>query len=313
MTLPHGRRGNPEALASPSEKSAFTTLVYQLNWVGKETRPEVAGSSSLLASKVKEPAIKDVTEAKAAANLFRSSAAQKIVIWPIPPEDLRFSVVSDSAGAGSADGERAQGAWLVLSSERGLADGDLSRVSPMAWRSSRLRRVVSSTLAGETLALCQGVAEMEWLQAIWQDVAFNRAVRDGCENQVLDFSVILREAGPLGSVAVVDAKSVFDTLVKSTAGSKQDRRTSIDLALLRDRFAKEGISIRWVPHPLMPSDMMTKSDVRKGNAALSTLLRSGKWKLLDEKAEAQERHSGMVKPVRSQAASRRELLAAGLA
>ena len=267
----------------------------------------------MLASKVKEPVIKDVAEANAAAHLLRSSAAQKIVIWPIPPKDLRFSVVSDSAGPGSADAEQAQGVWLVFSSERDLVDGDLSRVSPMAWRSSRLRRVVSSTLAGETLALCQGVAEMEWLQAIWQDVVFNRAVRDGWEDQVLDFSVILREAGPLGSVAVVDAKSVFDTLVKSTAGSKQDRRTSIDLALLRDRFAKEGISIRWVPHPLMPSDMMTKSDVRKGNAALSTLLRSGKWKLLDEKTETQERQGGKVKPGRSQAASRRELSAAGLA
>ena len=110
VTLPRGRRGDPEALASPSEKSAFTTLVYQLNWVGKETRPEVAGSASLLASKVKEPTFKDVAEANAAANLLRSSAAKKIAVRPILPENLLFSVVSDSAGASSANGERAQGA-----------------------------------------------------------------------------------------------------------------------------------------------------------------------------------------------------------
>ena len=46
----------------------------------------------------------------------------------------------------------------------------------IAWRSSRLRRVVASTLAGETLALTQGVAELEWVQALFRDIVFSDVV-----------------------------------------------------------------------------------------------------------------------------------------
>ena len=106
---------------------------------------------------------------------------------------------------------------------------------------------------------------------------------------------------------MVEAKSVFDTLLSQTAGSKQDRRTSVDLALLRPSFNGSGTTIRWIPHPRMPVDIMTKSDVAKGNAALSELLRSGKWRLLDEENEIPERQSGKPKPGRSKGASRREL------
>ena len=52
---------------------------------------------------------------------------------------------------------------------------------------------------------------------------------------------------------------------------------------------------------------MTKSDAAKGNAAMTSLLRSGRWRLLDEQDEVEERRAGKVKPGRSKAASWREL------
>ena len=71
---------------------------------------------------------------------------------------------------------------------------------------------------------------------------------------------------------MVDAKSVFDTLLKQTADSKQDRRTAVDVALLWQSFENTGTEIRWVTHPRMPADIMTKSDVSKGNDALGDVL-----------------------------------------
>ena len=57
----------------------------------------------------------------------------------------------------------------------------------------------------------------------------------------------------------------------------------------------------------MPVDIMTKSDVAKGNAAMTSLLRSGRWRLLDEHDEVQERKAGKTKPGRSKSASLRDL------
>ena len=63
----------------------FTTLVYQLSWVGKESRPEVSGVASLLSSYVHHPTIAHIMEANRAAQLLRASAGQKLIIWSLDP------------------------------------------------------------------------------------------------------------------------------------------------------------------------------------------------------------------------------------
>ena len=200
---------------------------------------------------------------------------------------------------------------MVMATEKDLAAGISAKVSVLAWRSSRLRRVVASTLAGETLALTQGVAELEWVQALFRDIVFNDVVAPNWDLRVQRYAVVLPRdselAGNQDAVAVVDAKSVFDSLMKQTAGSKQDRRTSVDLSLLRQSFGVSGTVIRWIPHPRMPVDIMTKSDVAKGNAAMTSLLKSGRWRLLDEHDEVEERKAGKAKPGRSKSASLKEL------
>ena len=65
--------------------------------------------------------------------------------------------------------------------------------------------------------------------------------------------------------------------------------------------------IRWIPRPRMPVDIMTKSDVARGNEALGEMLRTGRWRLLHEATEIRERREGKAKPGRSRAASRKEL------
>eukprot|EP00972_Heterocapsa_arctica_P013268 1949305-Heterocapsa_arctica.AAC.1 len=60
-----------------------------------------------------------------------------------------------------------------MAADKSLLDGHSARVSPVSWRSTRVKRVVSSTLAGETLALSACLAEMEWLQMLFRDVFFH--------------------------------------------------------------------------------------------------------------------------------------------
>ncbi|CAK0874751.1 unnamed protein product, partial [Prorocentrum cordatum] len=92
-----------------------------------------------------------------------------------------------------------------------------------------------------------------------------------------------------GNLSVVDAMGIYDTLSKLTAGSKSDRRAAIDLAVVRTSMEKIGSAIRWMPHPLMPVDCMTKSDLAKTNAAQLTMLKSGMLRLSAEESAIQER------------------------
>ena len=109
--------------------------------------------------------------------------------------------------------------------------------------------------------------------------------------------------------AAVDAKSVFDTLTRNTAGSpKQDKRTTIELSIIKESLRHSGSKVRWVPHWGMPSDQLTKADIFKANAALEQFMRTEIFRLLPEAAELKARRA-LPKPGRSKRASTRELAA----
>ena len=121
----------------------------------------------------------------------------------------------------------------------------------------------------------------------------------------LPFQVVLRSNCTLSTRLPhehsIDAKSVFDALIKECAGNRQDRRTAVDLAIVRETLKAQGSHIRWIPHPLMPADSMTKADPSAGNDALRHLLRTGKL-VWDEETIRRSARLGRTKAV-----SRRQL------
>ena len=121
----------------------------------------------------------------------------------------------------------------------------------------------------------------------------------------LPFQVVLRSNCTLSKRLPhdhsIDAKSVLDALIKGCAGSRQDRSTAVDLAIVRETLKAQGSHIRWIPHPLMPADSMTKADPFAGNDALRHLLRTGKL-VWDEETIRQSARLGRTKAV-----SRRQL------
>ena len=99
----------------------------------------------------------------------------------------------------------------------------------------------------------------------------------------------------------------------------REKAAAIDLGLGLDLATRIGNAvdqvfhhheneIRWIPHPKMPSDPMTKADVAKSNDALTHLLKSGTISLIDEEAEMLHRKNGNREKGRSKTASKRALL-----
>ena len=106
---------------------------------------------------------------------------------------------------------------------------------------------------------------------------------------------------------MVDAKRLFDLVSKVSGGSRNDRRSSVDVSIVRQSLEKTGSVIRWVPHQLMPADAMTKSDVSKASFALSHFLRTGGLSLVLEGDEVRKRLSQKGGLGRSKRASQRRL------
>ena len=79
--LARRRRSDYAAPASQSETRSFATLMYQLNWVGKEARPEVVGVGSLLASHVANPTIAHILVANWAVALLLGTGSHYLFIF----------------------------------------------------------------------------------------------------------------------------------------------------------------------------------------------------------------------------------------
>ena len=91
------------------------------------------------------------------------------------------------------------------------------------------------------------------------------------------------------ALRVIDAKSVYDSVIRNGSFLKQDRRTAIDLAMARETLQHVQATIRWCPHTTMLAHVLTKAEVNKGNDAMLSVLRNGTYRLAPGAQEMQLR------------------------
>ena len=107
---------------------------------------------------------------------------------------------------------------------------------PIFWQSRKLKRVVKSTLAAETLALVEGAEVSFYIASILKEVTKTKEMPINC---------------------FVDNKSLVDAL--SSSKQVEDRRLRIDIAVLDDMLGKKEINcVKWVDTCNQLADCLTK-------------------------------------------------------
>ena len=319
IDLPRGRRSQKGSLLLGPEIESLRSMLYRISWVAHQTRPEAAGMVSILSSRLQNATVEDAILLNKMVGHLRSTAKQGIRLHPYDPEKTTFIGVSDAGGVdGSTRGtgedgmieDPVQGSWLVLGSDRIPTHDEQLKVSVLSWRSTKLRRRVTSTLASETLAFSQCMGEIEWMQVLYRDMVFGDVNPELWRNIVQPFACLLRNgsemAGRQDQCGVTDAKSLYDALVKQHPASRQDRRTALELAAIIDSMHRAGSLVRWTTHQRMIADTLTKADITKGNGALLHLLKTGVLKIDDEQKELRRRGEAGGR-LRSRAATTRLL------
>lgn len=78
---------------------------------------------------------------------------------------LKMIVFSDASFANLSDGgRRAEGGHLIL------LMGENGKFSPLSWQSKRVKRIVRSTLASETLAMSDGIDNTIFLSTLFSEL-----------------------------------------------------------------------------------------------------------------------------------------------
>ena len=115
----------------------------------------------------------------------------------------------------------------------------------MSWSSNRTKRVVRSTLAGESLAADNAADNALYTASFLSEVFHQKRAVDGH----IEIPIYV----------ATDCRSLYDAFQK-VQPKISEKRTLIDLLSLKETIAKDGI--RWVPTHLQLSDCMTKVDAR---------------------------------------------------
>ena len=247
-----------------------TTLVRgaggSLLWVGREARPDVAASCAMTMAWGKGgPTVQNIKFCNKVIQELRSTSEAYLRIIPIPLEDGIWLVFSD-ASLGN-DGEKSQGGFLVAFCDRCILDGKIGRLSINSWKSHRLRRAVKASLGSEALALDDGLAELEWIKALFcEAVVPGTCVSDGTRyggDETVAVGRVNDDGDP--TAGVTDARALYDLYHRRSGSAGLCRRAQLDVAVMSKSAEVLRTKIFWIPGANMPADCLTK---RLGNSSL---------------------------------------------
>lgn len=141
-------------------------------------------------------------------------------------------------------------------------------ISIIQWKSYRLKRNTVNTLSAECQALVAGIGEIHWQRFLLLEVL-------GYRPDLHDWQDLMQK---IPFTAVTDSKSLYDTITTTSNASThiEDKRTAIDVTILKSDFKRTRGRIRWIPGDFMLSDSLTKKMNAQG---LKRLLKHGKWSL----------------------------------
>ena len=167
--------------------------------------------------------------------LKTEDSVPKLVFSKIPnfAKGIKLLTYSD-ASFGNLANNGSQCGYLVF-----LADAEEQIKNLISWKSIRLERVCSSTLAAESLALFKAVDHTLLIQSILKQLigAVNTDVKIHC---------------------YVDNKGLLELINKTKDPTEKKLITT--MASLRESVERKEIEVSYIPTKEMPADVLTKKN-----------------------------------------------------
>ena len=251
-------------LLSATEEAQLRGTIASLNWTAREGRPDAAAAASILAGCFPSPSVQDALDTNKVVQKIKAHSV-RLKIHSIPEENVRHVIIADSAFDPTGK-TKPQHGWLQAITDQRLNQGLEAPISLLSWKSRRLRRKAGNTMLCESISLSTALGALEKQIAMWDSIRISRYdVRQ--RNEANDDhglrgtpTVLASDdpgyADPL-SLAIVDAKSVYDAAASEQA-SGEDDRSALEIAIIQDSISKCKGRVRWIPHNKNPADMLTK-------------------------------------------------------
>ena len=188
-----------------------------------------------------------------------------ITIHSIPLNRLKGLVFTDASLANNKD-QRTQVCYLACMADQSILEGKEAKVSVLAYKSHKMTRSASNVLYTESFGMSDGLAFMEWMSTwfgLAKDLHYKIQERDILNRDIQLTSIMSSAQSKLPEfLAVSDSKSLYDNMIREQF-TATEKRSALEIAVIRDSMRSMQAQARWVPHELNCSDCLTK---KKGNA-----------------------------------------------
>ena len=276
VLIGRGRRQDPGALVTAEERHGARSALGSLAYVARESRPDLSGPTALLQGRVEILTVKDLLEINKLVRLCHATKDTEVIIQPIPIDRLALVAFGDASWANARDGA-SQAGWLLVCADKGILEHGMAPISPVAWKSHKLKRKVAHQFAAEVLAVSEAMAAAEYWRTAWLELV--------CAEFQLQRPYAL--AGRLPVATVTDSKGGYDHLNNPAPGSSSDLRSAIDVAIVRDALKRPAMVLRWVEGTQQLTDPLTK--LAGEGDLLRAALRCGEHAILEESKTLERR------------------------
>ena len=207
-------------------------MIGQANWAASQLRPDASFDVTDLSINMKHPQVKHLLEANKLIRKLISKYCGIVFLRLRDLRNLRLVTFTDASYANMSDGVSSVGGqieFLVCQHQS---------CCPLAWSVNKIKRVVRSTIAAETLSMIDGLETAFYLGCILTEIIW----QNKRENIM-----------PIESL--IDNKSLFDSIHSMT----NDKRLRVDLATIKEMLDKKELcKVQWTPTGHQLSDCLTK-------------------------------------------------------
>ena len=239
--------------------------------MAQQTAPHISAEVSLLLSEVSSSTVETIIKTNILLSHTKARKGHQMLIHTFSSqEELSLYAWVDAGSQNRPDGGSTQGIFVGIG-PAALQAGELGKISPVAWHSSKIDRACRSPGAAEAQAAVNGedclfFARYQWSELEIGDVDPRDAVRkvkqtDGC--------------------LITDSRNVYDKLREEVLAIKgAEKRTSIELIGLKESQWSTDLQIRWVHSEAQLANGLTKAH---GGKEIELFYQMGHiWKIVED-------------------------------
>ena len=289
ISIDPNRRSQKISPVNEDERQQLRALIGSLQYAATNTRPDLASRLSYLQSRINNADVETLCEGNKILHEAKRHHDVAIRIQPIAVTDLRFLAFSDASFASKANPDSHTGS-IILATHREIENNVSCTVSPLSWGCKKIQKVVTSTLAAETMSLASTLDQLSWIRLFWAWIHDGTTDWKQPEKTLpklpKSFSSNTHKDSEVGSaVAATDCKSLFDLVTRTAPPSCSEYRTQLQAKAIKD-FMNEGVNLRWVHSGAQLADALTK--IMEAHFLRETL-RLGRYKIHDEQQILKQR------------------------